>query len=223
MAPIPVPNVYSLIYESSNIADTANTWRNTFDIYSPAVFDSADPVVDIFGTLILESLHPNDQIVKATCYNKVFGAQPYPAGTPIFTKDYNNPGTANLHWYPPLVATYSELGKEVCARIDHIAVTGGKPGRTFLRRFFGSPDAAGGDAGPWFIVNGPASVYDTKLQAIITAIGLDAYLAAGSNVKKLVVVRHSKRVGAPPPSFVQVSALKFVDVTTNRTTRKNRH
>jgi len=219
--PVTLLNVWTLIYEYQNIADPTNTWRNTFDFFDgTAVPTATDHIVTSLNAFTNSMLHASDQSVKVSCYAWAKGRQPYPSGEPIFTFTQAVPGVAAAIWYPPMTGSFSPTGKEVVARIDHEPTLGGKPGRSFLRRFFGILDIAGSAEGDW-IIPGGAPGYDSVLQGVITSTGLNEHLNGGTSNVKLAVVRYSPKTNVVH-GYSNINSLKFIGVTTNRATRKNK-
>jgi len=221
MAPVFITDVYTAIVEMSNVTDPLSKWRSTYDFFSPTVPVASDPIIDSMSSLNAFMLHTGDQVDKVSVYVWARGAQPYPNGNPLFVKAYGVTGTADSHWYPPLTTPYVANGAEVCARIDRQTITGGKPGRLFMRRFFGQHDVVGSDAGEW-VTTMPISDYESQLAVVVSAVNLNQHFYSGTSPQKLVVTRYSKRPGAPPPSATYVTDLHFIDVTTSKTTRKGK-
>lgn len=221
--PVTLPGVYEMIVEFSNVADPTIRWRNTFAFASTPTPAPGDAITSAIYNFCKGMIHDDAQISKFSVYNWARGPQPYPTGSPLFTGTVADLGTAATIWGSALGPTYTPPGGEVVARIDHLPVSGSKPGRNFFRGLFGTENVAALSAGRWFLLIAIA-VLQTILDNLLSSAhsNLVAFQGAGSGGQRLVVVRYSPKTGVVHGTS-NIASMKLIGVTTNKRTRKNPH
>lgn len=217
--PIPLANVYACIGIVRSGTNPDVKWRLTQDIHAAVVPTPSDIVFSDLSDFWLAMIWNLDVLEEIRVYNWVLGAQPYPAGLPIFVIPYNLNGSAAADWgtgAPPI----PYCGDDVCLRIDKFHDGVGKPGRSFMRNLLRDNDIVSSAPGPWVL--NPMSVFtQANLNTIVTSTGWGTHFASGSAAAQAVVVQASRK-HETVSGFGHVTSLNLIGATTNKPTRKNK-
>jgi hypothetical protein len=216
---VTLPGTYELIVEKFNTTDPTKTWRNTWTITATTVPAETGNIVGAIQAFEIACCWNDSTVGTFKLYNWARGRQPYPDGEPLWERVLDTAGGAHTAWGYLDELPLPAAGGEVVVRVDRLT-SGGKPGRLFFRSIPRDIDITAVSGGRWTVDTG-RPITDASLQSIVTGSAINEFFGGGSSGQQLTVVRYSKKTNTVN-GIAPVTSMHFIDVTTNRQTRKNK-
>jgi len=216
------PDHYTVIEEYTNVIDSTNKHRNTFDFYATVPPTSSDALITALGELAPHLAMATFNYTRVAVYNWSRGVNPYPSGSPIFEESASIACDAETAWdFAGSSLGATPTGKEICLRVDREPGSPGRNGRLFLRGLLSVESIQSPGSGDWIFTTDGADVFNqTKLDSLLTSTGVADYFGAGTGGMHLCMVRYGPKHGGIV-SEASLNGFTLIGPTTSKSTRKS--